>query len=65
VLTVGGILEKDAEGFLRSWRRHMKKSVYDYMLRQITIAGASQNQGFGRVILLRELFPFSAIFLCI
>jgi hypothetical protein len=32
VLTVGGILEKDAEGFLKSWRRHMKKSVYDYML---------------------------------
>jgi hypothetical protein len=29
VLTVRGILEKD-EGFLRSWRRHMKKSVYDF-----------------------------------
>jgi len=48
VLTVGGILEKDAEGFLRSWRRRMKKSVYDFMLRQITD-------------ILRELFPFSAI----
>jgi len=34
VLTVGGILEKDAEGFRRSWRRRMKKSVYYFLFPQ-------------------------------